>query len=77
MATKFNPEKKVDLPPTGNRNADPITDGQARIPLKQASAPRRQRCRAAWPSVRLRAQLDRHRRRGRCRGRRIRRQGRG
>ncbi len=34
MATKFNPEKKVDLPPTGNRNADPITDVPGSHPIE-------------------------------------------
>ena len=27
MASNFNPEKKVDLPPTGRRNADPTCAG--------------------------------------------------
>ena len=31
MSTKINPEKKVDLPPTGGRNADPITKAPVRI----------------------------------------------
>ena len=34
MATKINPEKKVDLPPTGNRNADPITDAPGSHPIE-------------------------------------------
>ena len=32
MAAKINPEKKVDLPPTGRRNADPLTNAAGRIP---------------------------------------------
>src|SRR5580692_2214877 len=34
MATKINPEKKVDLPPTGRRNADPITDAPGAHPIE-------------------------------------------
>jgi hypothetical protein len=34
MATKINPEKKVDLPPTGRRNADPITDAPGSHPIE-------------------------------------------
>ena len=34
MATKLNPEKKVDLPPTGRRNADPITDAPGSHPIE-------------------------------------------
>src|ERR1700727_1098237 len=34
MATKMNPEKKVDLPPTGNRNADPITNAPGSHPIE-------------------------------------------
>jgi hypothetical protein len=34
MATKVSPEKKVDLPPTGNRNADPITDAPGSHPIE-------------------------------------------
>ena len=34
MATKINPEKKVDLPPTGRRNADPITDAPGSHPVE-------------------------------------------
>jgi hypothetical protein len=34
MTTKMNPEKKVDLPPTGNRNADPITDAPGSHPIE-------------------------------------------
>ena len=32
-------EKKLDLPPTGSRNADPITDAPARIRSRPASGP--------------------------------------
>ncbi len=34
MATKINPEKKIDLPPTGRRNADPITDEPGSHPIE-------------------------------------------
>ena len=34
MSTKINPEKKVDLPPTGGRNADPITKVPGSHPIE-------------------------------------------
>jgi hypothetical protein len=34
MAAKFTPEKKVDLPPTGGRNADPITNAPGSHPIE-------------------------------------------
>jgi hypothetical protein len=34
MATKVNPEKKVDLPPTGKRNADPLTNEPGSHPIE-------------------------------------------
>jgi phage tail tape-measure protein len=34
MATAMNPEKKVDLPPRGNRNADPFTDEPGSHPIE-------------------------------------------
>ena len=34
MADKINPEKKVDLPPTGRRNADPITGAPGSHPIE-------------------------------------------
>ena len=34
MTTKMNPEKKVDLPPTGSRNADPITHAPGSHPIE-------------------------------------------
>ena len=34
MATTVNPEKKVDLPPKGNRNADPITNAPGSHPIE-------------------------------------------
>jgi uncharacterized protein (TIGR02271 family) len=34
MAAKREPEKKVDLPPTGSRNADPITDAPGSHPIE-------------------------------------------
>jgi hypothetical protein len=34
MATKLNPEKKVDVPPKGNRNADPITNEPGSHPIE-------------------------------------------
>ena len=34
MATQVNPEKKVDLPPTGNRNADPLTNAPGSHPIE-------------------------------------------
>jgi len=34
MATAINPEKKVDLPPKGNRNPDPITDAPGAHPIE-------------------------------------------
>jgi hypothetical protein len=34
MATKTVPEKKIDLPPKGNRNADPITDAPGSHPIE-------------------------------------------
>jgi hypothetical protein len=34
MATTVNPQKKVDLPPRGNRNADPITDEPGSHPIE-------------------------------------------
>ena len=34
MATTLNPEKKIDLPPRGDRNADPITDAAGAHPIE-------------------------------------------
>jgi hypothetical protein len=34
MATRVNPEKRVDLPPRGGRNADPITDAAGSHPIE-------------------------------------------
>src|SRR5580692_11156389 len=34
MSTKINPEKKVDLPPTGRRNADPLTNAPGAHPVE-------------------------------------------
>ena len=34
MATKVSPDKKIDLPPRGNRNADPITDEAGSHPIE-------------------------------------------
>jgi hypothetical protein len=34
MTTNVNPEKKVDLPPTGNRNPDPITGAAGSHPIE-------------------------------------------
>ncbi len=34
MATKLDPEKKVDLPPKGSRNPDPITDAPGSHPIE-------------------------------------------
>jgi phage tail tape-measure protein len=34
MTTKVSSEKKVDLPPTGERNADPITDAPGSHPIE-------------------------------------------
>jgi hypothetical protein len=34
MATTSNPEKKIDLPPKGNRNADPITNASGSHPIE-------------------------------------------
>jgi Glycine zipper len=34
MAAKINPEKKVDVPPTGRRNADPITGAPGSHPVE-------------------------------------------
>jgi hypothetical protein len=34
MATKISPEKKIDLPPKGNRNADPITNAPGSHPIE-------------------------------------------
>jgi uncharacterized protein (TIGR02271 family) len=34
MASKSHPEKKVDLPPTGSRNPDPITDAPGSHPIE-------------------------------------------
>jgi hypothetical protein len=34
MAIKVNPEKKVDFPPTGNRNPDPITNEPGSHPIE-------------------------------------------
>jgi hypothetical protein len=34
MATQIVPEKKIDLPPKGNRNADPITDAPGSHPIE-------------------------------------------
>jgi hypothetical protein len=34
MATETIREKKIDLPPTGNRNADPITDAPGSHPIE-------------------------------------------
>ena len=34
MATKVNSEKKVDMPPRGDRNADPITNAPGFHPIE-------------------------------------------
>ncbi len=34
MSAKINPEKKVDLPPTGRRNADPLTNAPGSHPIE-------------------------------------------
>ncbi len=34
MATRKDPEKKVDMPPTGSRNPDPITDAPGSHPIE-------------------------------------------
>src|SRR5262249_44404492 len=34
MADKINPEKKVDMPPKGRRNPDPITDAPGAHPIE-------------------------------------------
>jgi phage tail tape-measure protein len=34
MATTVHPEKKIDLPPRGDRNADPITDAPGSHPIE-------------------------------------------
>ncbi len=34
MATMTDPEKKIDLPPRGSRNADPITDAPGSHPIE-------------------------------------------
>jgi hypothetical protein len=34
MASKLNPEKKVDMPPRGDRNADPITNAPGSHPIE-------------------------------------------
>src|ERR1700728_4010015 len=34
MATKIRPEKKVDLPPKGERNPDPITNAPGSHPIE-------------------------------------------
>ena len=34
MATNISPEKKIDLPPRGSRNADPITDAPGAHPIE-------------------------------------------
>jgi hypothetical protein len=34
MATKTSPDKRIDLPPRGNRNADPITDEAGAHPIE-------------------------------------------
>ena len=34
MAARINPEKKVDLPPKGKRNADPFTDAPGAHPVE-------------------------------------------
>jgi hypothetical protein len=34
MASKLKPEKKVDLPPGGRRNADPLTDAPGAHPIE-------------------------------------------
>jgi hypothetical protein len=34
MATRISPEKKVNLPPKGNRNADPITNAPGSHPIE-------------------------------------------
>jgi hypothetical protein len=34
MATQTTPEKKIDLPPTGSRNPDPITDAPGAHPIE-------------------------------------------
>ena len=47
-------EKKIDLPPKGNRNADPITDAPGRTPSKPGSERRSPGPPAVWPSARSR-----------------------
>ena len=54
MATHTIPEKKIDLPPTGSRNPDPITDASGRIPSRLASEPPWSGPPAGWPSARSR-----------------------
>ena len=34
MSAKINPEKKVDLPPAGRRNADPLTNAPGSHPIE-------------------------------------------
>src|SRR5580704_13232745 len=34
MATKISPDKKIDLPPRGTRNADPITNEAGSHPIE-------------------------------------------
>ena len=45
-------EKKIDLPPRGSRNADPITDAPGRTPSRPGSGRRSPGPPAAWPSAR-------------------------
>ena len=42
MADPLNREKKIDLPPKGDRNADPITNAPERIRSKRGSEPQPQ-----------------------------------
>src|SRR5271156_863941 len=34
MADRINPDKKIDLPPTGRRNADPLTNAPGSHPIE-------------------------------------------
>ena len=47
-------DKKIDLPPRGSRNADPITDEPGAHPIEAGSGRRSPGRPAAWPSARSR-----------------------
>ena len=68
MATMTDPEKKIDLPPRGSRNADPITDAPGSHPIETgigAAVAGAASGLAVGAMARTRRRRRRHRHRGR------------